>query len=258
MRACRGHTDLPLSRRKRSGDDSRKPWSVPGFPPVFLVPGFPVFLEGFSAVEQSRRAPAGNLLPEADAARTFGSCRPHTADPGHRAGFGSADGAHAGGYGHHAQWRPSHRRGAASGGRRTAHTHRVCRNHRVDWGQVSDVRLDAPATVLLDDERVVTVAALKDRKNPCGSTAPAGREPMTVATNQVRVIQPEPWEMGDGGKFSGRINLALEDQTGNSGKAPSWMSMRPCAIDAAGANLRPLVSSNTTRPTASGPPTTGR
>ena len=86
----------------------------------------------------------------------------------------------------------------------------------LDWGQVSDVRLDAPATVLLDDERVVTVAALTREKESLRFETPAGREPMTVATNQVRVIQPEPWEMGDGGKFSGRINLALEDQTGNS------------------------------------------
>ena len=86
----------------------------------------------------------------------------------------------------------------------------------LDWGQVSDIRLDAPATVLLDDERVVTVAALTREKESLRFETPAGREPMTVSTNQVRVIQPEPWEMGDGGKFSGRINLALEDQTGNS------------------------------------------
>jgi hypothetical protein len=39
---------------------------------------------------------------------------------------------------------------------------------------------------------------------------------MRVPPDQVRLVQPEPWELGQGGKFSGRVNLALEDESGNS------------------------------------------
>jgi len=86
----------------------------------------------------------------------------------------------------------------------------------VDFAQVSDVRLDTPVPVLLDDERIVSVAALTREEDALRLETPARREPMTVSPEQVRVVQPEPWETGEGGKFSGQINLGLEDETGNS------------------------------------------
>ena len=86
----------------------------------------------------------------------------------------------------------------------------------IDWEQVSEVSMDTPATVLLDDERVIRVAALTRENESLRLEAPAGREPMTVSANQVRIVQPEHWETGHGGKLSGQINLAIEAQTGNS------------------------------------------
>jgi putative salt-induced outer membrane protein YdiY len=86
----------------------------------------------------------------------------------------------------------------------------------VDFAQVSEVRLDTPVPVLLDDERVVSVAALTRYDDALRLETPARREPMTVSPDRVRVVHPEPWETGDGGKFSGQINLGLEDETGNS------------------------------------------
>jgi hypothetical protein len=39
---------------------------------------------------------------------------------------------------------------------------------------------------------------------------------MTVPAQQVRVIQPEPCQTGDGGRFSGQVNLAFQDETGST------------------------------------------
>jgi putative salt-induced outer membrane protein YdiY len=87
---------------------------------------------------------------------------------------------------------------------------------RLDWAKVADVQLDDPVAVLLEDERVVSVSALT-RDEDALRLQPAGAvQPMRVAPDQVRLLQPEPWELGQGGKFSGRVNLALEDESGNS------------------------------------------
>jgi putative salt-induced outer membrane protein YdiY len=86
----------------------------------------------------------------------------------------------------------------------------------LDWAQVDSVELDEPAPVLLDDDRVVAVAALTRDEESLRLDRPAGREPMTVSPDQVTVVDPEPWETGRGGKFSGGVNLALEDESGNS------------------------------------------
>ena len=86
----------------------------------------------------------------------------------------------------------------------------------LDWAQVEHVELDEPAPVLLDDDRVVAVSAISRDEESLRLDRPAGREPMRVSPDQVSVLDPEPWEMGRGGKFSGGFNLALEDETGNS------------------------------------------
>lgn len=86
----------------------------------------------------------------------------------------------------------------------------------LDWTQVRDVQLDTPAPVLLEDESVVSVASLTRQEDTLRMELPAARQPMTVPAQQVRMIQPEPWQTGDGGRFSGQVNLAFQDETGNT------------------------------------------
>jgi hypothetical protein len=99
---------------------------------------------------------------------------------------------------------------------------------RLDWAQVSKVRLDEPAAVLLDDDRVVAVAAIARDNESLRLDTTTAREPMTVSADQVSVVDPEPWETGRGGELSGRVGLALEDDSGNSEIRTSRIGGRAC------------------------------
>ncbi|MCG6942621.1 MAG: DUF481 domain-containing protein [Thiohalocapsa sp.] len=95
----------------------------------------------------------------------------------------------------------------------------------LDWAQVREVKLDAPVPVVLEDETVLSVAALRREDDTLRLQTPTESEPLTVSPEQVRLIQPEAWETGHGGKFSGAVNLALEDDTGNTDATELDMDM---------------------------------
>jgi putative salt-induced outer membrane protein YdiY len=86
----------------------------------------------------------------------------------------------------------------------------------IDWSAVRDVKLDEPVPVLLDDDSVVAVRAVVPGERHVELDAEGSIEPVRVEPERVRVIRPEPWEMGDGRKISGRINVGFVDESGNS------------------------------------------
>ncbi len=86
----------------------------------------------------------------------------------------------------------------------------------IDWEQVSEVRLDEPQEVLLDDERVLQVRAVSREDDRLTLLQEPPSEPMTVEPARVKVIEPEPWELGEGHRLNGRVNFALKNERGNS------------------------------------------
>jgi hypothetical protein len=70
------------------------------------------------------------------------------------------------------------------------------------------------AKVLLDDETVLEVAAVtRDEDRVILRQTPAS-EPMTLDASREWVIEPEPWELDENHKLSGRINFALKSERG--------------------------------------------
>lgn len=89
----------------------------------------------------------------------------------------------------------------------------------IDWEQVSDVKLDAPQEVLLDDgETVLSVTAVLREGGRLTLQQKSPSQPMTVNADRVKVIGPEPWELGEGHKFGGRASFALKNERGNTHK----------------------------------------
>jgi len=86
----------------------------------------------------------------------------------------------------------------------------------IDWEQVLEVRLEEPVPALLDDDAVIEIAAVTRDQNQLRLRQPGASEPMTLPPERVEIIEPEPWEMGDGYRLNGIVNLGLQDQTGNS------------------------------------------
>jgi putative salt-induced outer membrane protein YdiY len=71
---------------------------------------------------------------------------------------------------------------------------------------------------MLDDERIVGVESVSQDGDRLTLRRPPPSPPMSVGASHVRVIEPEPWELGQGHRLGGRVNLALQNEQGNSAK----------------------------------------
>lgn len=89
---------------------------------------------------------------------------------------------------------------------------------KVKWGQVSQLRTDRPAQVLLSNEEVISVRVFTNSADTTTLQAAPDSQPQSFSPAQVAFINPEPWRLGQGFKFSGRTNFALESQRGNTDK----------------------------------------
>jgi hypothetical protein len=88
----------------------------------------------------------------------------------------------------------------------------------IDWAQVREVRLDEAQEVLLDDETVLEVTAVSRGDGRVILQQDPSAEPESVDAARVKVIEPEPWELGKGHRLSGRVNFALKIEQGNTDK----------------------------------------
>ena len=86
----------------------------------------------------------------------------------------------------------------------------------IAWKDVREVRFDEPGQVLLDDETVLTVDAVSREGDQVTLRRHGPAPAVTVDASRVKVIKPEPWELGQGRKSEGHVNVAFEDDQGNS------------------------------------------
>jgi putative salt-induced outer membrane protein YdiY len=86
----------------------------------------------------------------------------------------------------------------------------------IDLSKVQNVRFDEPRRVLLDDKTKGKISEFSRTAEKISVRRSASSEPIRVAPGRIRVIEPEPWETGEGGKLSGRVNLAVKSQEGNT------------------------------------------
>jgi putative salt-induced outer membrane protein YdiY len=87
---------------------------------------------------------------------------------------------------------------------------------KIDWAQVREVRLDEPAPALLENNEVIEIAAVTREADRLRIRQPSPRTPISLPPEHVQIIEPEPWEIGEGYHLSGIVNLGLQDATGNS------------------------------------------
>jgi hypothetical protein len=88
----------------------------------------------------------------------------------------------------------------------------------IDWTEVREIKLDEPRKVLMDNETVVRVSTFSRDANRLILRESPGSEPLTVDVSRVMVIEPEPWELDEGYKLGGQVNVALKSERGNTHK----------------------------------------
>jgi putative salt-induced outer membrane protein YdiY len=88
---------------------------------------------------------------------------------------------------------------------------------KVKWSEISEVVSDEPATVLLKNRET------RESKNVKNTEAGVVLVDETGATETIQpeaidYVNPEPWRLGKGMKWSGNINIDLNYERGNSDK----------------------------------------
>jgi hypothetical protein len=88
----------------------------------------------------------------------------------------------------------------------------------VKWDQVIELMTDKPVQVLLSTDEVIDGRVFTNGADSTTVQSVPDTPPQTFSPPQVAFINPEPWRLGQGFKFSGRANFALESQRGNTDK----------------------------------------
>jgi hypothetical protein len=88
----------------------------------------------------------------------------------------------------------------------------------IDWAQVREVRLDQPTPVLLDDERVLEVAAVSRTGSQVTLRRPPPASPVRMEAERLKTIALGPWELCQGYALGGRSNVTVQSEKGNSEK----------------------------------------
>lgn len=87
---------------------------------------------------------------------------------------------------------------------------------KVSWDQIRELRTEKPAQVLLDNDEVISARVFSNTPGNTAVQAAPDAPPRNFEPAQVAHINPEPWRLGQGFRFSGRVNFALESQRGNT------------------------------------------
>ena len=88
----------------------------------------------------------------------------------------------------------------------------------IEWDEVIEVLLGEPSKVLLDDETVIETTRFSRDGEKIALTQPGSLSLLTLEASRVKAIEPESWELGEGYKFTGAVNIATKVEEGNSEK----------------------------------------
>ncbi|MGB5443157.1 MAG: DUF481 domain-containing protein [Gammaproteobacteria bacterium] len=89
---------------------------------------------------------------------------------------------------------------------------------RVQWSGVSELRADEPLTVMRVNDDIATANTIKNTEGATLLETAAGEPSGSIEPDELAFINPDPWRMGKGARWTGRMNLDLKTQRGNTDK----------------------------------------
>jgi len=87
---------------------------------------------------------------------------------------------------------------------------------KVQWDQVSELHADEPVTVMLGNEETSTATSIKNTEAATLLETDGDEAASSIEPEELAYINPDPWRLGKGVRWTGRVNLALESQRGNT------------------------------------------
>ena len=84
----------------------------------------------------------------------------------------------------------------------------------VKWAEVKELTTDSPVRILLQDGTVVESAVTLIREP--ASEKDGDQKHTNIDMSDIDMINPELWQTGDGWEFSGRFNLGVKRERGDS------------------------------------------
>ena len=89
---------------------------------------------------------------------------------------------------------------------------------KVQWAEVSELHADEPVTVMLVNDETVSATAIRNTEQETLLESEVGEPGSSIEPDQLAYINPAPWRLGEGIRWTGRVNLALKTQRGNTDK----------------------------------------
>ena len=89
---------------------------------------------------------------------------------------------------------------------------------KIKWSEIKSVLTDDEMTLQLDNERVVQTRSITNDVDQLIVIDEADGESMVVPQETLTSLNPEPWELGEGYKFSGLVSFAAKVERGNNDK----------------------------------------
>lgn len=87
---------------------------------------------------------------------------------------------------------------------------------KITWSEVREIKFDKPVIVLLKDYNQLSIRSLSLDGDLITLNQVSVSEPTTINVAWIKLIDPEPWEIGHGYKFNGAVNLVFKSEQGNS------------------------------------------
>mgnify|MGYP001822524235 FL=1 len=89
---------------------------------------------------------------------------------------------------------------------------------KVQWAEVSELQADEPVTVMLGSEETVSTTSIKNTEQEILLETDTDEPDSSIEPGDLAFINPEPWRLGEGIRWTGRVNLDLKSQRGNTDK----------------------------------------
>jgi putative salt-induced outer membrane protein YdiY len=87
---------------------------------------------------------------------------------------------------------------------------------KVKFDQISELHADEPVKLMFKDDELQEATSITRTESAIVVTTETGDAPESLAPDAIAYINPESWRYGEGHKFTGRFNLALKYQRGNT------------------------------------------